>query len=118
MRIDVLVSHLVREQKLLLEAGDNRRIGSQFRPDQFQSHETVEFAVPGLVHRAHPALTQHLQNFVAATEHISRLQKGNASLHACVFSANRWRRRDSFRQSRVHIHERGIGVDRRRAVVN
>ena len=51
----ILASNLLREKKLLLESGDNRRVGGQVGTDQLLGDEAVEFAVIGFINRAHSA---------------------------------------------------------------
>ncbi len=70
----VLVGDVAGENELLLEALQNRGIGRQFGTDDLERDQAVEFAVAGLVHRAHAALPEHAQDFVASTEKHARLQ--------------------------------------------
>src|SRR5208282_6556852 len=54
--------------------GQDRWVRSQFRPDDLQCDEAIEFAVPGLVNRAHAAFTDGLQDLVASAQHHPRKQ--------------------------------------------
>ena len=71
---DVLVGNLARQDQFLLEALEDFRVACELRPDDFQHHQPVHFAVSGLVDRAHSSHTQQPKNFVSRPKHASRLQ--------------------------------------------
>ncbi len=65
---DVFLGDFPSEDQLLLEALKNLLVDGEFRADDFQSDEAVEFEVPRFVDGAHAAFAQHLDNFVAFAE--------------------------------------------------
>ena len=74
----VAVGDLVGEDKLLFEAGQDLGTGGHIRPDDLQGHDPVQFAVAGLVHRAHPALAEEFENLVPVAQHAPDLQQDRA----------------------------------------
>ena len=116
---DILVSDLMGEQEFLLESRQDRCIGGEFRPDQFQSHGTVKFPVVGFVDGAHPALTQQLQDLVAATQHIADLEHRSANLNVGGTSSGKRARRNrvgyrgvDIRKGCLRIAQRGLRIGR------
>ncbi len=87
----VLVGDLSSQQQFLLETVDDGLTPGQLRPDYFQRHHPIQFAVSGLVHRAHAAFAQNLQDFVALAEYRARLKHRRAVLRSG--QARRWGRR-------------------------
>jgi len=65
---DVFLSDFPGKDEFLLEALKNLFVDREFRADDFQGDQTVEFEVPSFVHGAHAAFSEHLDNFVALTE--------------------------------------------------
>src|SRR5579862_5502268 len=111
---DISVGHLLREQKFLLEACDDRRTRRQFRANDFQSYETIEFPVSRFVHCSHSAFAKHPHDLVATCQHIADLQLGDGNLK------RRWPahwRREGWRsvgQRRVYIREGSLGISKDR----
>ncbi len=70
----VLVRDIAGENELLLEAQQNRGISCQLGPDDLERDQAVQFAVAGLVHGPHTALSEHTQDFVASAEKHARLK--------------------------------------------
>ena len=56
---------LAGEKQLLFKSLENAGMARQFRAYHLQGHQAVEFAIPRFVDRAHAALAQEFQNFVA-----------------------------------------------------
>ncbi len=71
---DVPVGHFPRENEFLFEAPENFRMAGKVRADQLQGNKTLEFDIPRLVNRPHPALPQQLQDLVAIADDCSRLE--------------------------------------------
>ncbi len=75
---NVLVRDLPGEQQLALEATFEvpRRlgVGRGFGPYDFQRHDDAEFGVPRLVHRAHAAKTDELDDVIPGAERLARDQ--------------------------------------------
>ena len=71
--------HLMGEQKLLLEAGDNGGVGGEVAANHFERNKAVQFAILGFVHCAHAAFAQKLQNFITSAEYVSGLQHWNSA---------------------------------------
>src|SRR5271165_5113711 len=70
----ILMRDVAGENQLLFEARENSRIGRQFGTYDLERDQAVQFAVAGLVDRAHPTLSEYADDFVASTEKHSRLQ--------------------------------------------
>src|SRR5208282_5737099 len=64
----VLVRDVAGEDELLFETLQDRGIGGEFGPDDFERDQAVQLTVAGLVDRAHAALPQHALDFVASTD--------------------------------------------------
>src|SRR5579862_8002793 len=62
----IFVGDFARKDEFLLEALKNVRMNGEFGANHFKSDETFEFCVAGLVDRAHAALSEELNDFVAA----------------------------------------------------
>src|SRR5437016_848397 len=60
----VLVRNLPRQDQFLLEALENRRGVREFRTNDFQSDQAIEFAVLGLVNRSHATFAQQMKDLV------------------------------------------------------
>ena len=71
---DILVRDLARENQFLLEAPQDFRIAGELGTDQFESDKTVEFLVSRFIHRAHPATSKQLQDFIAPCQQGTRRQ--------------------------------------------
>ena len=69
---DVLVRDLAGEQQLLLEPllehPGGLRVGGHFGADGLERHRNAELGVPGLVHGAHAARAQQLDDVIALAE--------------------------------------------------
>src|SRR6266446_9338712 len=70
----VPVGHFPGEKEILFETPENFRMARKVRTDQLQGHKTLEFNIPCLVNRPHPALPQKLQDLVAIADDCSRLE--------------------------------------------
>ena len=70
----ILVRDLRGQKQFLLEAVDDGLASCQIRPDHFQRHHAIQFAVARLVNRAHAAFAEDLQNLVALPQQRARLQ--------------------------------------------
>ena len=46
---------------------------AKLRPNDLESHKTLELAIPHFVNCTHSAFTQTFENFVAFTQHAARL---------------------------------------------
>src|SRR5579859_878562 len=111
---DISVGHLLREQKFLLEACDDRRTRRQFRADDFQSYETIEFPVSRFVHCSHSAFAKRPHDLVATCQHIADLQLGDGNLKR-RWPTHWWREGwRSVGQRRVYIREGSLGVSKDR----
>ncbi len=60
--------HLTGQDQFLLEAAENLGLIRQFGTNHLQGNHTVHFTVPGLVDRAHAALAQGTDDFVAPAQ--------------------------------------------------
>ena len=72
---DVLVRDLAGEQQLALEAalqlGGRLRLRDGFRSDHLERDRDAQLLVPRLVHRAHPARAEQLDDLIARAERLS-----------------------------------------------
>ena len=66
---DVAVRNLSCKHQLLLESLQNFRIAGEFRPDDFQRDQAIEFVVSRFVNCAHSAFAQQIQDLVPVREH-------------------------------------------------
>ena len=74
---DVLVGNFAGQQQFLLEALLHRGVQRQAGTDQLERHGSVQFLVPGLVNRAHAALSKHAVDAIAGAEiHLVRTAAG------------------------------------------
>src|SRR5579872_670617 len=89
----VPVRHLMREDQLLLEAVDDRRIGGEIGTNDFQGDGAIDLPVEGLVNRTHASFAEQRRYLIAIGEHCSRAQPS--------FSARTRRGRRGF--ARTHI---------------
>ncbi len=71
---DVAIRNFAGEKDLLLEALQNIGVAGQFGTDHFQSDGATQFAVFGLVDRAHAAFSDGMQDLVASAQHYPRSQ--------------------------------------------
>src|SRR5579864_43377 len=72
----VAVGDLPGEYEFLLETLENFGITGEFRPDDFEGNDAVEFEVFGLVYGTHAAFAENLQNLVAVSDDHSRRKNG------------------------------------------
>ena len=100
----VLVGDLGGQQQFLLEAVNDGLVAGQIRPDHFQSHHAVQFAVSRLVNRAHSAFAQNLQDFIALAQDCSGLKRGRALKSLDSRRGPHWRRRSAYRGWRASDH--------------
>ena len=110
---DVFVRDLMGKEKLLLEAGDNRGIGRKLTPNEFQGDEAVEFAVAGLVDRAHAAFAQQLQDLVATGHDITGIEQRDIGLRAQGAGTGGRTLPGAFGHGYVGVYESGVGVNAR-----
>ena len=71
---------LACEQQLLFESLQHPRMAGQFRPDDLQGDQPVQFAITRLVNRAHSAFAQQLNDLVTVGDEIAREQRLPANL--------------------------------------
>ena len=80
---DVLVRDLARQQQLLLEAPFevSRRVGIArgFRPDHLQRDGDAEAFVPRLIHGAHSADSEQLDDVIAVSERLPDSKRAAAA---------------------------------------
>ena len=76
----VLVRNLPRQDQFLLEALENRWGVREFRTNDFQSDQAIEFAVLGLVNRSHATFAQQMKDLVSPAQHSPRLEPRNGGL--------------------------------------
>ena len=81
---DVLVGDLPGENQLLFEAAENIGMAGQLRADHLEGYQPVQLMIARLVHRAHAALAQPLQDFVALAENYRPLPREHSGLEAAV----------------------------------
>ena len=89
----IAMRHLGREQKLLLETGQDFRIRGHLGTDDFQGNDSIHLAIGGLVDRPHAALAEEFENLVAVAKKSPNLQQDRA----CAGGVRYCRRWDSRR---------------------
>src|SRR4029077_14328956 len=91
---------------------------SQLRANQLQCNRTVQLAVHRLVHRAHAAFAQKLQNLVATTEHVTGLQDWSAALGQDGSGTGGTNRRPLSHVRGIDVHHGRLGIRVRIGEVN
>ena len=71
---DVAVCDLAGEDEFLLEAPQHFRIGGKFGANDFQCDQTLKFNIVGFVNRAHSALAQERDDFIALAKYHARFK--------------------------------------------
>jgi hypothetical protein len=65
----VLVCHLPRQDKFLLEAMQDLRLNCELGTNYLQRDKSLQFAILGFIYGAHASLTEQLQDFVPCPEY-------------------------------------------------